>query len=447
MNQKFKEQCMSLMGIGSEQFDNIYSELPFKGIRINEKKANFEKVQKSFSFALEKTPFYKDEYYVPKNASGLGNNPFHHAGGFYVQEPSASSVLSILNVKKGSKVLDLCAAPGGKSTGIGIEQEGSGILWSNEYVRKRAAALLSNLERMGISGAAVSSFDADYLCSNLAGFFDTVLVDAPCSGEGMWRHNEMVEEQWSEEYVDECAKRQREILSAAANAVISGGRLIYSTCTFNKKENEETVVWFLEHFENFSLKKIEADFGRGGLSGNEQIDQKVKRIFPSDGGEGHFIALFERENDGNCYLGEYVKEDISKKEKEIVEAFLRENFQNDFRGNFVSKNGLIYIVPEGMPKVKGDVLRMGLFIGEIRGNRLEPSHALFVAFGPRPKRILNLDLSDERVTKFLKGMEIPADTTENGYTAVAVEGVVFGFGKASNGRITNKYPKGLRLMG
>ena len=163
MNQKFKERVISLMNISGEEFDKIYSDLAFRGIRINPLKTNFETAQKFFNFKLNKTPFYKDEYYIPADLSGIGNMPLHHAGGFYVQEPSASSVLSVLDIKKGERVLDLCAAPGGKSTGIGAELGGTGILWSNEYVRKRAAALLSNIERIGIKNAAVSSFDAKYL--------------------------------------------------------------------------------------------------------------------------------------------------------------------------------------------------------------------------------------------------------------------------------------------
>lgn len=446
MKEEFKERVMSLFGITSDAFDKIYSSPAFRGIRINPKKTNFETVQKGFDFKLLKTLFYKDEYYIPSDFAGIGNTPLHHAGGFYVQEPSASSVLTVLDVQKGERVLDLCAAPGGKSTGIGISLDGEGVLWSNEYVRKRAAALLSNTERMGIANATVSSLDAKYLCHELSGFFDAVLVDAPCSGEGMWRHNEAVEGQWSKDYVRECAKLQREILSEAAKAVKSGGRLIYSTCTFNKTENEETVIWFLENFENFSLKKITAQFGVGGLSGVKDIDEKVKRIFPTCGGEGHFVALFERESDRNAFCGEYIKENISFESKCLVQKFFKENFLNIPDGVLIEKNGLVYLVPKEMPQVKGDILRQGLFVGEIRKNRLEPSHALFVSFAVRPKRVLNLSLNDERVEKFLKGMEITASDSDNGYTAIAVEGAVLGFGKASGGRITNKYPKGLRIL-
>ena len=446
MNCDFKKQTCLLMGISEEEFDLIYAKPSFRGIRINPLKTSFDVVKQCFKDNLKKTPFYKDEYYIPPLLSGVGNLPLHHSGGFYVQEPSASSVLSVVDAQPFENILDLCAAPGGKSTGIGVELKGNGILWSNEYVRKRAGALLSNIERMGIGGAAVSSLDSKYLCESLSGFFNKVLVDAPCSGEGMWRHNSDLENEWSLAAVEECATRQKEILSNASKAVMSGGRLIYSTCTFNKKENEEVVIWFLENHPQFELEKINLKFGREGLSGREDIDSSVKRIFPIDGGEGHFIASFKRIEDGNTYFGGFVQENISASDKKLVLKFLEENFEYWPEGNFVVKNNFVYIVPQNMPDIKGDILRMGLFVGEIRKARIEPSHALFASFSTKPKRVLNLELNDERVEKFLMGSEITSEETENGFVGISVCGCPLGFGKHSSGRITNRYPKGLRLL-
>ena len=446
MKQQFKENTCRLMEIDGKAFDTLYAEESFRGIRINPLKTDFKAVQSGFSEVLKPTDFYEYEYYIPSSLAGVGNMPLHHAGGFYVQEPSASSVLSVVNARPGEKILDLCAAPGGKSTGIGAGLRGSGILWSNEYVRKRANILLSNIERMGIINSVVSSFDAEYLCSSLAGFFDCVLVDAPCSGEGMWRHNPLVENEWSEQNVSDCASRQKEILNSAAKAVCSGGRLVYSTCTFNTFENEENVDWFLKEHPEFSLCKIDCDFGRGGLLGNENIDTKVKRIFPTDGGEGHFIALFEKSDNGESFYGETLKESISKGDKAIVTSFLEENFEHIPDGLLIEKNGLVYLVPEGVPLLKGDVLRYGLFVGELRKGRLEPAHALFTSSGVKAKNELDLSLNDSRITDFLKGMEIPSSGGENGYVRILVEGCPLGFGKRSAGRITNRYPKGLRLV-
>ncbi len=444
MNPIFKQRVCDLFGWEGAEFDNIFADKPFRAIRVNPLKTNLEVVQSGFDFPLRKTPFYKDSYYISKDFEGVGNLPLHHAGGFYVQEPSASSVLSVVNAKPGEKILDLCAAPGGKSTGIAAALGGEGLLWSNEYVRNRASALLSNIERIGVTNAVVSSLSADYLCSSLEGFFNAVVVDAPCSGEGMWRHNSQVETQWSEEYILKCAELQKEILASAALAVMPGGRLIYSTCTFAKEENEYNVIWFLENHPEFTLEKIEMNFGIEGLSGNAEIDSKVRRITPKNGGEGHFVALFKKQGEERkidcCFA-----EDISVNSKKIVGEFLNENFEKIPQGVLFEKNNLIYLVPATAPQIKGDVLRYGLLVGEIRKNRLEPSHALFAAFGVVPKRIINLSLNDPRIYKFLKGEEIPADG-ENGYTAIYVENVPLSFGKCSAGRLTNRYPKGLRIQ-
>ena len=171
MNPDFKQRTCDLLGWEKDFFDNIFAEPPFRAIRVNPLKADLKLVQSNFNFELKSTPFYKDSYYIPSDFEGVGNLPLHHAGGFYVQEPSASSVLTVINAKPGEKILDLCAAPGGKSTGIAAALQGSGLLWSNEYIRSRANILLSNIERMGISNAVVSSLSADYLCSSLEGFF------------------------------------------------------------------------------------------------------------------------------------------------------------------------------------------------------------------------------------------------------------------------------------
>ena len=444
MNSLFKSKTMSLLNLSDTQFNELYLQRPFRGIRINPLKSNLDTVQSGFDFKLEQTPFFKNSYYIPKDFEGIGNSALHHAGAFYVQEPSASSVITVVDAKPGQKILDLCAAPGGKSTGIAAALCGEGLIWSNEYVRKRALALLSNIERMGIKNAVISSLSADYLCQSLEGFFDTVLVDAPCSGEGMWRHNEQVEKQWSEELVNDCAALQREILKSAAKAVKTGGRLVYSTCTLNLDENENTVKWFLKEFSNSRLEKIEPTFGSSGLSGDEAIDNSVRRILPTDGGEGHFVASFKRCDDAFCSVPLMV-ESISPQNKKIVIDFLNDNFDNTLNGILYEKNNLVYLAQDIMPEIKGDVLRQGLLIGEIRKNRLEPAHALFAAEGMSPKRRLDLTLTDNRLIRFLKGEEIE-HSGQSGYTAVTVLGAPLGFGKCSGQRLTNRYPKGLRLL-
>lgn len=446
MNLEFKNNFCTLVGCGSEEFDNLFKMPPFRGIRVNTLKADLKTVQKCFDFNLTQTPFFKNEYYIPSGYSGIGNLPLHHAGAFYVQEPSASSVLSVLDVKPGDKVLDLCAAPGGKSTGIAEALKGNGILWSNEFIKKRAVALLSNIERMGIPNAVVSSMDTEYLCKALVGFFDCVLVDAPCSGEGMWRHNPLVEQEWSIKNIDLCVNRQRQILNSAAKAVRAGGRLVYSTCTFNVRENEENVLWFLGEHKEFVLKNIRVEFGRKGLLGRSDIDDAVRRVLPQDGGEGHFIAVFEKDsnNIGNTEYDTF-SENISPNNKIAVESFLKSNFSVLPEGILIEKNNMVSLVPNGLPKIKGDILRCGILLGEIRKGRLEPAHSLFAAIGTKPLRKLDLSINDPLIYSFLRGAEIPAEVSDPGYIAIMVEGCPLGFGKRSANRITNKYPKGLRL--
>ena len=444
MNSLFKSKTMALLNLSDADFDALYLEKSFRGIRINPLKSSLDTVQSGFDFKLENTPFYKDSYYIPSDYEGIGNSPLHHAGGFYVQEPSASSVLTVVNAKPGQKILDLCAAPGGKSTGIAACLCGEGLIWSNEYVRKRAAALLSNIERIGVTNAVVSSLSADYLCQSLEGFFNTVVVDAPCSGEGMWRHNEQAQNQWSDELVADCAALQRQILTSAVKAVKGGGRLVYSTCTLNLDENENNVKWFLNEFPNFSLEKIEPTFGSSGLLGDENIDNFVRRVLPTDGGEGHFIASFKR-CDETFYDVTTISESISPQNKKLVTDFLNENFDKLPQGVLLEKNNLVYLVPSITPNIKGDILRFGILIGEIRKNRIEPAHALFAAAGVVPKRRLDLTLDDKRLIPFLKGQEIEHNG-QGGYTAVTVLGAPLGFGKSSSGRLTNRYPKGLRLL-
>ena len=454
---EFKKYLCKIFNITPAELDKLYSNGCFRGIRINTLKTDYDTVKKEIGCSTEKSNFLKDEYYIENDASGIGNNPLHHAGGYYVQEPSASFVLSAINALPGEKILDLCAAPGGKSTGIGAGLKGEGLLWANEYIRSRANILLSNIERMGISNAVVSSLDTEYLCKNLPCFFDKVLVDAPCSGEGMWRKNENVDYEWNYKNIENCVDRQRKILNSAVLSVKPGGLLIYSTCTYNTSENEENVEWFLNFHNDFTLEKIDSLCGRGGIGKNKEINEKVKRILPFDKGEGHFVALFKRNGANNAAEKEIavydnqitVKEfsdcELEPRDREIVNKFISDNFLEIPSGKFICKNSCVYLVPEKAAFVKGDILRYGLFVGTLRKNRLEPSHALYSAAGTIPKRVVDLKCDDDRVKKFLLGMEIESETEDKGYVGISVCGCKLGFGKQSGHRITNHYPKGLRI--
>ena len=237
----FLLRMKSLLGDEFDEFLKFYNSDDFiKGLRVNTLKCLPEKLCSLLDFELKKTPFCDEGFYIPSDVKSIGNNPLHHAGAFYVQEPSATSAVTMLDVHEGDYVLDLCAAPGGKSTQIGAKLNGTGLLWSNEIVRSRANILLSNIERMGISNAVVSNCRPDELCKRLENRFDRILVDAPCSGEGMFRKND-AEREWSIEHVKSCAARQLLILNSAKDALKNGGYMVYSTCTFSKEENEGCV--------------------------------------------------------------------------------------------------------------------------------------------------------------------------------------------------------------
>ena len=261
----FENAMKSLLGKEYEEFLKSYEVPARRGLRQNPLKCSEEQLLQSLPFSLEPTPFSPLSFYFESGEEKMGYLPAHHAGLFYIQEPSACSAVTALDPQLGETVLDLCAAPGGKSTQIAGLLQGQGLLWSNEIVKNRAQVLLSNTERLGVRNGVVSSCHPQRLCEALQGFFDRVLVDAPCSGEGMFRRDPEAVAQWSPESVPACAQRQRAILDSAALAVKEGGVLVYSTCTFSKEENEDNVEWFLgahPEFEMVPLDRLFLEFFR-----------------------------------------------------------------------------------------------------------------------------------------------------------------------------------------
>ena len=273
----FQRAMEALLGEEYPAYLASLEQPPRRGLRRNPLKCSQPQLEAELPFALEPTPFSPLSFSFEAGEEKVGRLPAHHAGLFYVQEPSACSAVTVLAPQPGEKVLDLCAAPGGKSTQIAGLLAGEGLLWSNEIVKSRAQVLLSNVERLGVANAVVSSCHPQRLCESLQGFFDKVLVDAPCSGEGMFRRDPAAIAQWTPESPAACAQRQRAILDSAALAVREGGVLVYSTCTFSQEENEDNVRWFLSAHPEFALVPIEAGFGRPGLE-----NLPVRRIYPMD---------------------------------------------------------------------------------------------------------------------------------------------------------------------
>ena len=434
---EFLEEMKKILGEDYCLYENCMEGEAFRGVSLNRLKVKNINI---LPFEVQKCPFYKDGYYISCDEKGIGNTPLHHAGAFYVQEPSAMSAVSLLDVREGDKVLDLCAAPGGKSAQIASCLNGTGLIWSNEVVKNRAQILLSNFERMGISKGVVSSCYPEVLCRKLEGYFDKVLVDAPCSGEGMFRKNPEAVKEWSREHVSACANRQLSVLDSAAKCLKTGGILVYSTCTFSYEENEGVIQKFLQEHSDFEMCGIEEHFGR-----KTELPCAV-RITPLENGEGHFAAKLIRTGNHE-YTGKFYQTSDRRRQKEmdaLSEKMLSDIFVDIPSGRLEIIRDKLYILPDELPDISGTgVIRAGVLAGVWKKNRIEPEHALFTSYPVSCfQKVFNLHTGDHRIYEFLRGEEIDCDTS--GYTAVAFCGMTVGFGKCSNGRLKNKYPKGLR---
>ncbi len=435
----FLNKMKSLLGNEFDEFFKFYNNENFRGLRVNTLKCSVDKLKTLIDFEIKPTPFCKEGFYILENVKSIGNNPLHHAGAYYVQEPSATSAVTMLDVKEGDKVLDLCAAPGGKSTQIAAALNGKGLLWANEIVKNRSLILLSNIERMGVRNAVVSNCHPDVLCNSFRGYFDKILVDAPCSGEGMFRKNYDAQNQWSQEHVESCGVRQLQILNSAKNALKEKGVLVYSTCTFSPEENEEVIIKFLKENPDFVLEDSGVSFGRPAL-------KYGRRILPMDGGEGHFAARLRKNSE--TFAVPVVKQQF-KKIPNIVNDFYESTFINKPFGDNIEMIGdKAYAVTFELPEVKGlSVLRKGILLGEIKKNRFEPHHSAFMAAKKEDcTQAVDLDIKSIDIVKFLHGEEIKVSAELKGYTAVCVQGITTGFGKVSSGNLKNKYPKGLRML-
>ena len=414
---------------------------PYRAIRVNTLKISDDELLPLLPFAGERTPFCEDGFYVTEDK--LGKHPLHHAGAFYVQEPSAMSAVTVMGVEPGDKVLDLCAAPGSKSTQIAAQLGGTGLLWANEIVRPRAHILLSNIERMGVKNAVVSNMAPDNLCPALAGFFDKVLVDAPCSGEGMFRKDRDAIFEWSIEHTLSCAERQKAIMDSAAQAVRPGGIMVYSTCTFSEEENEGVIRHFLDAHPEFELIDTGCKFGQPAMG-------KARRIYPFHGGEGHFVAKLRR-NSGREYRGGmYRYVEPTREERRRIDDFLVEILRNNsFRHLYVIDDRILDLPDiELMPDITGmNILRAGVKLGDFKKDRIEPHHNLATSLtSGQFRRRLKLKSTDDITARFISGEELHLDSWIKGYAVVTVDGITLGLGKAVDGRLKNKYPKGLRTL-
>lgn len=454
---EFEKKMKAFLGDEWDDFLYSYDNNRFQALRFNTLKVQSPeermRILKTLKISSDKKVSWANEaYYFDENVRP-GKHPYHEMGLYYIQEPSAMSAAALLAPKPGMRVLDLCAAPGGKSTQLATYLGDSGLLVSNEINTQRSRILSQNIERMGIKNAIVTNEDSFVLASHFPGFFNAIQVDAPCSGEGMFRKLPEAIEQWSMENVAICAERQKEILDNAAVMLKPGGVIVYSTCTFSKEENEDVIECFLERHPDFTLEEME-------------------RFWPHKvDGEGHFVAKLVRrgsvdtdlkadrktkKNKNSKNRKNETKPALTKENMKLLSEFLDETISEDMaawikNSRLVMFGGQLYRLPDMEVDIKGlKVQRAGLHIGEFKKQRFEPSHSLALALKlSEAKNVVKLTCDNPQTIGFFNGQSVmlsdeQAAECKKGWVLVCVDGYTAGWGKVNGTQVKNHYPKGLR---
>ena len=454
--EEFAERMKRMLGEEYEDFSAGYEKERVYGLRVNTAKISPEEFERLAPFSLKRIPWVENGYFYDPEDQPT-KHPYYFAGLYYMQEPSAMTPASRLPVYPGECVLDLCAAPGGKATELGTRLKGQGLLVANDISAPRMKALLKNIEVAGIPNAFLTNEDPARLAEVFPEFFDKILVDAPCSGEGMFRKEPAVMEAWTPDKPKLCAGMQRPILDAAVQMLKPGGRLLYSTCTFSPQGNEEQIARVLELYPEFTLQEITpwyVGFACGHpewADGNPEL-KKTVRIWPQHmDGEGHYLALLEKKGEsGTSPVFQNTVRLDKQQEKALTEFFA--DVKGDRQGYTLDiRKGMVYAVPTLLPKVRGvKFVRNGLLLGEIRKDRFEPSQPLAMALTKEDYvATINLAAADARVRRYLKGETILIEETEavrkKGWQLICVDGYPLGWGKLVNGVLKNKFLSGWRM--
>lgn len=450
----FEQRERALLGV---RFDALFAypaAQAARGVTVNTLRCSAQQFAARADFPLLPSPFCPSAFVAVQADWRPGHHPYHHAGVFYAQEPSAAAPAALLDVRPGMRVADLCAAPGGKTSQLAAALKGQGVLLANEFVPARAEVLRQNLERMGISNAVVSNEDTARLAAAFPGWFDRVLVDAPCSGEGMFRKEAAAVTQYGQPLLERCAALGAQILENAAAMLAPGGVLLYSTCTFAPAEDEGQVVAFLARHPEFSLCDLsDCGFGRPGepnRAGAFPAQARLcRRIWPCEGGEGHFMAKLQKSPDAEVPPHPHRKAPKPLRPDagalRLWQEFAAALFP-ELTGHCIAAAGESFYLPPPapLPPARLHLLRAGVPAGRAAKGRFEPAHALFMACGAQCENREALTLDDPRTAAWLRGEEIPAQTAQSGWCAVLVDGFPLGGGKVSGGRIKNHYPRALR---
>lgn len=449
--EKFKEKMKNLLGDEYPTFiDAIENGTAVRGLRVNLIKTCTRDFLSKAPFNLTPIPYVNNGFILNEDVP-MGPSAYHHAGAIYMQDPGAMATVASIDVESDWWVADLCAAPGGKSSQVAERLGEDGFLLSNEYVPRRAKIIVSNFERLGVKNAIVTSLDTKELADMYSSVFDLVITDAPCSGEGMFRKSEDAILDWSEENVNACAIRQTEIINNAAGMVKPGGYLLYSTCTYSPEENEGIVTTFLSSHEDYSLVTLNPEVEaatRPGIVSDDDTLSLTRRFYPHvTRGEGQFVALMKRSEktqNKSIILYKDSTTQLSKQEMAAVNSFFKASLSSQPIGRIAKHRDNIVIISHNCPIPNRSVFMSGVLLGEIKGTTFIPSHQFFSCYGDLFINKVNLTESDTRVAKYLAGEEIDAGHDLRGWCCITYEGIPLGGGKASDGKIKNHYPKGLR---
>ena len=452
LSKEYIDSLKKVKNLNIEKLKKCFDSPAEIGVRFNTKKLRPSNInQKSIKEFVkdfdvdgnfEMVPWCKTGFYASPEMK-LGKNILHELGVYYMQEPSAMSPAEFLGIKKDDIVLDLCAAPGGKSTQIAQKLDG-GFLVSNEIVPKRAKILLENVERLGLDNVIVTNHSPKELEIKFENFFDKILVDAPCSGEGMFRKNSDAANEWNENSPKICAARQKEIMSSAYTMLKPGGTLVYSTCTFSLEENEEVIESLLEQFDDLEILPVEHEkFGfEKGIAVNENSQlTNCARLYPYNlKGEGHFFAVLKKRENWHNERKNYQKKPENKQKIAIFEQFIKDFSKNEYRdyifvGDFLYANCRINI-----DKLK--VESAGLLLGEFKKNVFIPSFHLARSLKDFKTEHVQ-ELSYESAKKYIEGFELQTNLSD-GWALLTYKNFPISFGKCVNGEVKNHYPKNMR---
>jgi NOL1/NOP2/sun family putative RNA methylase len=448
--EKYTESMKMMLGDEYDSYIESFNDKRLYGLRVNNLKISTEDFLKICPFKLEPVPWIENGFYYSEDDKPA-KHPYYFAGLYYIQEPSAMTPANVLPIEEGDVVFDMCAAPGGKSTELAAKLNKTGLIITNDISNSRAKALLKNVEVFGVPNLCVLNEDPVGIASRFSGFFDKVLIDAPCSGEGMFRKDNKLIKAWEKNGPEFYSQIQRNIILAGADMLKPGGKLLYSTCTFSKLEDEDSVIHLLTNRPDMHLIDIKPyeGFSHGFDTDEGYHLEKAVRIFPHKmPGEGHFVALFEK--DGEDYTSS--KRPVSGKKKlpdELKEFMDSTTFEYD-PAYINIRDTRVFLTSPYMAEERGlRIIRNGLLLGELKKNRFEPSQAFAMALTKDQfNNCLDLPVSDDRVIRYLKGETIDIDdfNVKSGWTLVCVDGYPLGWGKNANGQLKNKYLAGWRWM-